>query len=151
MVSLCASDTLRETKHRHHRRARGKVDGLCVSNVPGTDLELEVSVVHDVDTTRTGDTGCLQPTQTLNTHCTIVSDRTQGLGDGDGGCRARSLTQVDLTSILPIGSGTKDNRWRQGVRTDTKPHVTRIDKAAHGVQVIVTHHTGPQGIEGKVA
>lgn len=120
-------------------------------DVPWAHLKLKGCIRHDVDTSRTFDTGGLQPSQTLNTHGTVIGDRAKSLRDGH--CRrcTRVLTEVDLTRVIPVGSGAKNDRWGQGVAADTKPHVTGVGKSTNGVQVVVGDDAGSQGVESEIA
>lgn len=151
IVRLGTGDTLRQTKHRQLRRVGRKVDGLGTGDVPGADKKQKQRIVHDVDTSGTADTGGLQPAQTLKTDGTVVGDGAERLGDGHRGGGAGALTKVDFTRVQPQCGRAKGDRRKQRVPADTKPHVTGVGESGDGVQVVGTHDTGSQGVEGEVS
>lgn len=151
IVGLGAGDTLRQTKHRQLRRVGRKVDGLGIGDAPRADEKQKLRIVHDVDTSGTANTGGLQPLQTLKTDGTVVGDGAERLGNGHRGGGAGALTKVDFTRVQPQCGRPKGDGRKQRVSADTKPHVTGVGESGDGVQVVATHDTGSQGVEGEIS
>lgn len=109
-----------------------------------------MAVSLDVDTTSTLDACGLHPVQSLDTDGTTVVNGAECLRNSNWRGSAELLAKVNLTSVLPVQSRTKNNRRDHRKDWNTQPHVTGVDESSDRVQVEVSDHIGSQGVECKV-